>query len=284
MSTRIKNFYNNDPEREWNRLSQDSYHQIEFEISKRFIKRYLKKGFKVADIGGGPGRYALWLLEQGCDVSLVDPAQGLLEKARSQFAEKTYSSKLLETLEASATNLSQLSEDSFDLTIAFGPFYHLTSAIDRFQAMNELLRITKPDGLIFVATINQLCPIRDMLFGNTEDFVNELKNNYSELSRMISEGTYFNHSENPEAFTDAYFAPTTEIPKLFTDVGIKFEESFSCEGIASFLDKKTEIVHQDQAAWERLLDLIESTATEKSILGSGEHSVYIGRKSLKNEV
>ena len=53
----VKKNYDDDPEAEWRRL--EGYH-FEFEITKHMMDRYLKKG-KVLDIGGGPGRYSIYL-------------------------------------------------------------------------------------------------------------------------------------------------------------------------------------------------------------------------------
>ena len=43
---------------EWSRLER---HKIEFDITKRYLDEYVSgTNLKVFDIGGGPGRYAVW--------------------------------------------------------------------------------------------------------------------------------------------------------------------------------------------------------------------------------
>ncbi len=69
----IKKYYNDDVEKEWERLEK---HFIEFELTKRFLNRYIKPGDKVLDVGGRPGRYSLYLAEKGCDVTLADLSEG----------------------------------------------------------------------------------------------------------------------------------------------------------------------------------------------------------------
>jgi len=44
-----------------------------------------------------------------------------------------------------------LPSDSFDITLVLGPMYHLHNLEDKKQAIAEALRITKPNGVIFVA-------------------------------------------------------------------------------------------------------------------------------------
>jgi 2-polyprenyl-3-methyl-5-hydroxy-6-metoxy-1,4-benzoquinol methylase len=45
---------------------------IEFAVTKHFINRYIRPGDKVLDIGGGPGRYSIYLAEKGCRMTLLD--------------------------------------------------------------------------------------------------------------------------------------------------------------------------------------------------------------------
>jgi 2-polyprenyl-3-methyl-5-hydroxy-6-metoxy-1,4-benzoquinol methylase len=64
----VEKFYDENIEMEWNRLNGFKY---EYEITKKMMKKYMNKG-KVLDIGGGPGRYSLYLASLGYDVTLVD--------------------------------------------------------------------------------------------------------------------------------------------------------------------------------------------------------------------
>ena len=67
----IREFYDKQSAYEWERLAQ---HPFEFEINLRFLKRHIKPGDRVLDVGGGPGRYSFALKELGCDVSRRTPA------------------------------------------------------------------------------------------------------------------------------------------------------------------------------------------------------------------
>ena len=65
----VKKFYDETVNNEWERLD---HHKVEFELSKRYMNRYIKPNDKVLDLGGGPGKYSLYLAERGCDVTLAD--------------------------------------------------------------------------------------------------------------------------------------------------------------------------------------------------------------------
>jgi len=80
----IKDFYNTGVQTEWNRINE----RPEFYLTCRFIDRYIKPGDKVLDIGGGPGRYSLYLAEKGCDVTLFDLSDENVKFASNQAMEK----------------------------------------------------------------------------------------------------------------------------------------------------------------------------------------------------
>jgi ubiquinone/menaquinone biosynthesis C-methylase UbiE len=69
---RVRGYYAQFGEREWDRLADPADGAIEFAINSRAIARHLPAGARVLDIGGGPGRYAIWLAERGHHVVLAD--------------------------------------------------------------------------------------------------------------------------------------------------------------------------------------------------------------------
>lgn len=274
---RVQKFYNQDPLKERNRLERDAYHSIESEITKRFIQNYLKPGMQIADIGCGAGHYSLWLMEQKYRVFMADLSSGLVTQAKQEMNEKNLGPYLIGAEVKNAAHLEGIQNNLFDMTLSFGPFYHLLSEKERVAALQELKRITKPSGLIFIATINRLCPIRDMMHAFTEEWANDITNDFDQTLKTLETGIYRNESEDPKAFTDAYFAKPDEIPALFEQENIEHVQTFSCEGIAAFLDGKAELLKQNPKTWKNFIELVYLTSTEPSIIGSGEHTVYIGR-------
>ncbi|MFI5343441.1 MAG: class I SAM-dependent methyltransferase [Chlamydiales bacterium] len=61
--------------------SSDAFDEIPFEsiLSDLFLK--YGTGQKVLEIGSGPGALALWLKNKGCDITCLEPAKKLAEKA-----------------------------------------------------------------------------------------------------------------------------------------------------------------------------------------------------------
>lgn len=65
MRDDVRSYYDSFGEREWERLSHPDDGAVEFAITNRVIEDYLPDGARVLDIGGGPGRYSIWLAERG---------------------------------------------------------------------------------------------------------------------------------------------------------------------------------------------------------------------------
>lgn len=73
-----------------------------------------QRSLRVLDIGGGLGHMALWLAEQGHQVTFSEPAEPMLEGARERFAAAGHSATFIQ---ASWQQLPALGLPAFDLVI-----------------------------------------------------------------------------------------------------------------------------------------------------------------------
>ena len=55
---KVKKYYDDGPQTEWDRLDQ---HPFEFILTTYMMDKYIRPGDRVLDIGGGPGRYSVYL-------------------------------------------------------------------------------------------------------------------------------------------------------------------------------------------------------------------------------
>ena len=66
----IRDHYDADPQKEWDRLKIK--HPYEKYITIRMMERYIRPGDTILDIGGGPGHYSVYWAKQGHEVTLLD--------------------------------------------------------------------------------------------------------------------------------------------------------------------------------------------------------------------
>ena len=122
---------------------------MEYRISMEYIHKYIpqdreKSEIKILDIGAGTGRYSIPLFEEGYDVTAVELVQhnlGILKQKNPDI--KAY--------KGNAMKLKRFANESFDVTLLFGPMYHLGSFEEKKTALLEAKRVTKKDGIILVA-------------------------------------------------------------------------------------------------------------------------------------
>ncbi|MFO7662298.1 MAG: class I SAM-dependent methyltransferase [Chloroflexota bacterium] len=75
----VEAHYDRHAEQEWERLER---HRTEFAVTCRILVDNLPSPpANILDIGGGPGRYALHLIQQGYDVTLLDLSSNCLDLA-----------------------------------------------------------------------------------------------------------------------------------------------------------------------------------------------------------
>jgi ubiquinone/menaquinone biosynthesis C-methylase UbiE len=244
---------------------------IEYEITARYLHRYVPKGVVVADIGVGGGQYSALLVRQGCRVHLVDVSQHLLDIVATRFRTQGLSDHIASIQHASATDLSHLSDESCDIVLLLGPLYHLMTAQDRQRAVREAARILRSRGLVFAAGINLLTYLRDVIRDDPEDFA---RRRAFFVDQLFRDGNLTPPGEHPAMMH------VTTTAKLRADLAGAFEE-VALIGVESFASKREgarAYLGASPEARDALLDLVERTGTTPEGLGVTSHYLYIGRK------
>ena len=140
---------------ERDRLAQ-AHGILEFELTKEIVLRHLPGPPSViADIGGGPGRYALWLAERGHRVEHRD----LVPLHVDQLQAVAHPTQINAAV-GDARDLD-LGDGTVDAVLLLGPLYHLRRRDQRLRALREAWRVVRPGGPVFVAAISRWAPRLD---------------------------------------------------------------------------------------------------------------------------
>ncbi|MGM0411433.1 MAG: class I SAM-dependent methyltransferase, partial [Bacillota bacterium] len=122
----VEKYYDEKAEEEWNRLDR---HKVEFDITKKYMNNYIEAKSKILDVGGGSGRYSIFLRKKGHKVTLFDLSKGNLELAQKKAKEKGV--KLEDYIHGNALYLSDKVSGKFDVVLCMGPLYHFHQLNDR---------------------------------------------------------------------------------------------------------------------------------------------------------
>ena len=118
----------------------------EVAIQERGVSEPVEGPLKIADIGAGTGRYSVELCHRGYDVTAIELVPHNLEILRAKHEN-------IKTWQGDARNLHFLEDNTFDITLLFGPLYHLHGDQEKLKALSEAKRITKKGGYILVAYV-----------------------------------------------------------------------------------------------------------------------------------
>ena len=140
----IKDFYAKYDED--NRL-RTKYGMVEFITTITYIKRYLKPNDRIIDIGAGTDRYSHALAELGYSIDAVEFVESNIDIFKKNMTEE---SKISIT-QGNAKDLSGFEENTYDITLLFGPMYHLFNTEDKEKVLSEAIRVTKKNGIVFIA-------------------------------------------------------------------------------------------------------------------------------------
>ncbi len=268
----VRDYYAAQGEREWERITRPEG-GIEFIVTTDALARRLPSTGRVLDVGGGPGRYTIWLAQQGYQVVLLDLSPDMLAIARVHIHEAAVDAQMESVVLGDACNLHEFSPASFDAVLCLGPFYHLAAA-DRERAASEVARVLRPRGLVFAAFMPIYTFLRRTLLLPEEqhrladpDFV----------SRLMDEGAFRTHV--PGRFDAAFGVRPPDVAPFMERHGFTTVELLADTGFATSLaGALADLAVSNPAAHEAALRLILQTAADPSLLGGSIHLLYVGRK------
>jgi SAM-dependent methyltransferase len=235
--------------------------QLEFERTKEIVLRHLPRPpAVVADIGGGPGRYALWLAGLGYQVMHRD----LMPTHVAQLRQASGGSPLIDAAVADARELD-LADASADAVLLLGPLYHLGRRADRLRALTEARRVVRPGGPVFVAAITRWAPRMDgMLRARLYEAIPGVEGALPGIERTGHLPPF-----SPDGFSGYTHRPGQLRAELIAS-GSRVVDLVCVEGPAYLLDDLPERLADDEA---RRVVLETARALERvpELLGIGPH-------------
>jgi ubiquinone/menaquinone biosynthesis C-methylase UbiE len=267
----VRAYYAGFGQREWDRLEHMPDGRIEFAVTCDALARYLPPGVRVLDLGGGPGRYTIWLAQRGHRVTLADLSPDMLAIARQRIREAGVESRVEAVIDADARDLSTWADGSFDAVVCLGPFYHLPNADDRDRAAAELRRVLAGDGVVFVALMPALAFLRRSLA--LPDERRHLRAP-GFVERVLRDGVFVN--DVPGRFTQGYRIKLEEVDPFFSRFDFEQVALLSTESLTVGLEAVLPELLADEALRQLVVELAIGHAGDPSILGLARHLLYVG--------
>ena len=258
----VESFYGDG--REEDRLIRTRHGQLEYLTTMSCIDRYAPEPCSVLELGAGAGAYSLTLAREGYQVTALE----LVDKNVEILRRKAQGVPTLTVLQGDALDLSSFPNDAFDLTLCFGPLYHLYDRSDVDRALTEAIRVTRPGGVLMAAFLsvhailydNYLCePPHNVRAGLAENFEGDL--------------TSIRHF--PEQCFTGYTVP--EMEALFAGKAVEPIALVSANGALELAEGRADF-HLSDEDFRAFAAYHLQHCHERELLGLSGHLLYICRK------
>jgi len=216
---------------------------------------------KILDIGAGTGRYSVALAEEGFDVTAVELVKynlGILKQKNSN----------VKAMQGNALNLKKLADDTFDITLLFGPMYHLFGFEDKKKALLEAKRVTKPGGIILVAYCMNEYSVITYAFKERHVLECMEQGRFSDTFQTLSQPEHlydYMRLEDIDALNES-----TELTRL---------KIISPDGAANYIRPFLNQLSDEE--FELFIQYHMSTCERMDLIGAGAHTLDILRKPFK---
>jgi 2-polyprenyl-3-methyl-5-hydroxy-6-metoxy-1,4-benzoquinol methylase len=268
-ATLVKEYYTESVRSEWRRLVKDAAHRLELETTLHFLDQHLPPAGAILDAGGGPGRYTIELARRGHTVTLLDMTPANLTFARRQIKRAGVQAQVSDVVEGTILDLTRFASASFDAVVCLGgPLSHVLDAADRQRAIDELLRVVKPGGIVAVSVMGRLSVLALELLLFPEEI------DLPVHTQIRDTGSYFGGS----GFTACHFFLPEEFVSLFDGKAVSVVALVGLEGLGSRLNQSCNRVAKNPDRWRRWLETHYATCTHPAVVGMSEHMLILVRK------
>ena len=210
---------------------------------------------KILDIGAGTGRYSVALSREGFDVTAVELVKHNIEILRAKHEN-------VKTWQGDARDLHFLDDDTFDVTLLFGPMYHLHGEENKLKALTEARRVTKNGGIILVAYVMNEYSVISYCFK---------EHKWAEVAAKGGLSPDFHIKATEEDLYD--YVRISDIDDLNKKAGLERIKIISADGAADFMRRELNEMSEDE--FKAFCDFQLAIAERQDLVGAGSHTVDI---------
>ena len=198
------------------------------------------------------------MCHMGCDVTAVELVKHNLEILRSKHEN-------IKTWQGNAMDLHFLPDETFDITLVFGPMYHLHGDENKVTALKEARRVTKKDGFILVAYVMNEYSVISYCFREHK------------ISEVLEKGALSSDFHVLSTEEDLYdYVRLEDINRLNQKAGFTRVDIASADGPSDYM--RRELNEMSEEEFQTFIKFHLATCRRPELLGAGSHIVDVVKK------
>jgi SAM-dependent methyltransferase len=256
---------------EWDRLVGSPAARVALELHCRFLRRFVQPGWRVLEVGAGPGRFTVELARARTMVVVSDISSVQLELNRGRVAAAGCEHAVQDRFLLDVRDLSAFADGAFDCVVAYGG--PLSYAFEHAgKAFAECVRVTRPGGVVLASVMATIGNLRYFLPGVVEEIAMFGADALDAVVRTgdlrtTQAGGHICRVFRWREATQMIAAQPCRLLAASASNAISLADPGALEQLAA-----------DPDLWSRLLDWEEELAQEPGMLDGGTHILFAVEK------
>jgi SAM-dependent methyltransferase len=272
----VQAYFDTLAEREWERLESTVQGRSNYAVHQRFLDEHVRPGMRVLDVGSGPGRFAIDIVERGAQVTLADLSPVQLELARQRLGERGLLDRVEGFHRLDILDMGSIGDAAYDLVVAFGGVVSYTRERHR-DAIGELVHVVRPGGAILISVMSLYGTLR--LAGPLDAAaVMEAIDEHIDWQGVLSGADIvFTRAGSPEFHQPLALFTSAGLRAALEGAGLRVEALASANPLLPVYSRIPRIADSAVAA-AAFIDLERAVCDRPGLVDSGGHMIAVARR------
>jgi ubiquinone/menaquinone biosynthesis C-methylase UbiE len=257
-------------EKEWERLVATPVDEVSLHLHTHYLTRFIKPGWRVLEIGAGPGRFTQILAVLGAKIVVADISPGQIEINRKLSNRLGFDQAVEQWCIADICQMPEFSSDEFDCVVAYGgPLSYVLER--RQQALVECCRVLHPGGILLLSVMS--------LWGTIHRHLSAILQISPQINQGITASGDLTSATLPGRKNNFMhmFRPS-ELRELIESARMEILAMSASNCLSTNWHEVLELVRKDPVLWEELLRMEVEASAEPESHNLGTHMIAVARK------
>ncbi|MDP9331034.1 MAG: methyltransferase domain-containing protein [Actinomycetota bacterium] len=255
---------------EWTRHESTPLRRVSFHDHRYYLRRFVRAGDRVFEVGAGAGRFTVELARLGARVTVVDISPEQLRLNEVHLGEAGLEDEVEARYVADVLDLSRFEDRAFDATVCYGgPLSWVLDGAD--HALDELFRVTKTQGHVLLGVMSRFASWHAFLAAAAEEI---REYGLQEMQDIVETGYL---PDNHSTLGPLHLYTWAEPQGAARTTSMRHRAVASAANFLSTGNDETceRWIQDDPAMWERFLAWEVAACSEPGAIDSGTHILAV---------